>query len=55
MNKELIGLNTYLYTFPLHCTNTFNLAINTLAKKGTVTIVYIDNLLGLELKLFKTI
>lgn len=55
MKKELIGLNTYLYTFPLRCTNTYNLAINTLAKKGIVTIVYLDNLLGLELKLFKTL
>jgi len=55
MKKELIGLNTYLYTFPLHCVNTYNLAINTLAKKGIVTVIFMDNLLALELKLYKTI
>lgn len=54
MKKQMIGLNTYLYTFPLNCKVTFEFAKKELAKKGIVTEVFLNNELGFELKLFKT-
>lgn len=53
MQKKEIGLNTYLYTFPLWCKVSFRQAKEKLSTKGTVTEVYLDNKLGFELKLFK--
>lgn len=55
MKKQMIGLNTYLYTFPLICKVSFELAKKEFAKKGTVTEVFINNKLGFELKLFNNI
>ncbi len=55
MKKELIGLNTYLYTFPLNCNDQFKLAMEEMKKFGTVTEIFLNNELGFELKLFKKI
>ena len=55
MRKELIGLNTYLYTFPLNCNGQFKLAMEEMKKFGTVTEIFLNNELGFELKLFKKI
>ena len=55
MKKELIGLNTYLYTFPLNCSKAFRIAMEKMRRKGTVTEVFLNNELGFELKLFKKI
>ena len=55
MKKQMIGLNTYLYTFPLSCKITFELAKKELATKGIITEVFINNKLGFELKLFNNI
>ena len=53
--KQQIGLNTYLYTFPLNSKVSFR---NEMEKKrcfGTVTEVFLNNELGFELKLSKKI
>ena len=55
MNKELIGLNTYLFTFPLDCCVSFRNTMEEVSKQGTVTEVFLDNEFGFELKLFKKI
>ena len=55
MNKELIGLNTYLFTFPLDCSKAFRIAMEKMRRKGTVTEVFLDNEFGFELKLFTKI
>ena len=55
MKKQMIGLNTYLYTFPLICKVSFELAKKELATKGIITEVFINNKLGFELKLFNNI
>ena len=51
-NKQLIGLNTYLYTFHLDCVVQFRRAKEEMSKQGTVTEVFLDNELGFEVKLF---
>ena len=55
MKTESIGLNTYLYTFPLNCKESFRNAMEKMRYKGTVTEVFLNNELGFELKLFKEI
>ena len=55
MEKQLIGLNTYLYTFPLDCAVSFRLTMQEMSNQGTVTEVFIDNEYGFELKLFKSL
>ena len=55
MNKELIGLNTYLFTFPLDCCVYFRNTMEEVGKQGTVTEVFLDNEFGFELKLFTKI
>lgn len=54
-NKELIGLNTYLFSFPLNCRETFRLEMEKMSQVGTVTEVFLNNKLGFEVKLFKKI
>ena len=53
MKKELIGLNTYLYTFPLNCSEAFKTAMKKMKRHGHVTEVFLNNEIGFELKLFK--
>ena len=53
MKKELIGLNTYLYTFPLNCSEVFRIAMKKMKRHGHVTEVFLNNEIGFELKLFK--
>ena len=55
MRKKLIGLNTYLYTFPLDCLVSFRLEMEEMKKFGIVTEIFLNNELGFELKLFKKI
>ena len=55
MKSEIIGLNTYLYTYPLNCNEQFKLAMEEMKKFGTVTEIFLDNELGFELKLLKKI
>ena len=55
MKKELIGLNTYLYTYPLNCGGQFKVSMQKMKKFGNVTEVFLNNELGFELKLFKKI
>ena len=55
MNKELIGLDTYLFTFPLDCSKAFRIAMEKMRRKGTVTEVFLDNEFSFELKLFTKI
>ena len=54
-NKQLIGLNTYLFTFSLDYLVQFRLAKEEMSKQGTVTEVFLNNELGFELKLFTKI
>ena len=54
-NKQLIGLNTYLFTFPFDCLSLFRTAKEEMSKQGTVTEVFLNNELGFELKLFTKI
>ena len=55
MKKEQIGLNTYLYTYPLNKGCQFELKMKEMEQFGNVTEVFLNNELGFELKLFKKI
>ena len=50
MKKELIGLNTYLYSFPLREEKKYNAAMKRLKKTGKVTVVFLNNRYGFEYK-----
>ncbi len=53
--KELIGINTYLFSFPLNCRETFKLEMKKMSHFGNVSEVFLNNELGFEVKLFKKI
>lgn len=53
--KELIGINTYLFSFPLICRETFRLEMEKMSHVWNVTEVFLNNELGFEVKLFKKI
>lgn len=50
MEKELIGLNTYLYTFELAMEKEYKKLIDKLRDEGDITIVFMDNKLAFEIK-----
>ena len=55
MKKELIGLNTYLFTFDLDKKDLYLLNKEKLSKYGTITEVFINNGYAFEVKLFREI
>lgn len=50
MEKELIGLDTYLYTFELAMEKEYMELIDKLKDEGTITIVFMENKLAFEIK-----
>lgn len=55
MKREFIGLNTYLYSFSLDDNERFEVYIKRLSQYGKTTQVFLNNKLGFELKLNKTL
>ena len=53
MYQEMIGLNTYLFTFDLDKKELYLFNKKELSKYGVITDVYINNGYGFEIKLFK--
>lgn len=52
MKKTYIGLNTYLYTYPLEDKEVYLYAYLTMQKYGEVKKVFLNNELGFELRVF---
>ena len=52
MKKELVGLNTYLYTFTLRERDKYRQYRSRLSKTGKVTEVFINNRYAFEYKKF---
>ena len=50
MNKELIGLDRYLYTYPLKSRRQFMANMSTLSETGEVQEVLVNNRLAFEYK-----
>ena len=55
MQREMIGLNTYLYTFDLEHKQDFLKLQEELKDKGAITIIYVENGYAFEIKLYRTI
>lgn len=54
MQKEMIGLNTYLYIFDLDKKDLFISKQKELSKYGAITQVYINNAYAFEIKMYKS-
>ena len=50
MNKKLIGLDRYLYTYPLKSRRQFMANMSTLSETGEVQKVLVNNRLAFEYK-----
>ena len=48
MNKKLIGLDRYLYTYSMNSRKQFKASMSTLAETGDVQEVFINNRLAFE-------
>lgn len=55
MKREMIGLNTYLYTFDLEHKKNFLRLQEELKDRGNITVIYIENGYAFEIKLFRVI
>lgn len=53
--KQLVGLNTWLYTFQLSHYHIFQQMKERLESRGTITLVYVNNKWAFEFKPFKQI
>ena len=55
MKKEMIGLNTYLYTYGLRDKDNYHKAMARLSKTGKVTELFVNNKLAFEWKKYRKV
>lgn len=51
MRKQYVGLNTYLYTFPLKQKENHDKVLKRLKSSCTITEVFVNNMLAFEAKM----